>query len=534
MIKKELEKIIRQSLQNLSFSVEHIPLECPAHAGNGDYATSVALAAAKASGKDPKELAEEVKKGIAKQKSALIEKAEVAGPGFINIYLSLRGIEQNLQETKVETKKGYQFKKGEKINIEFISANPTGDLHIGHGRGAFYGDVLANVLAYTGADVTREYYINDSRLSVQIKELGKTIQGKGDQYKTPHLEKMIKELKKEMDVSQYGSESPLEKSEQDAGFMLAEKVQKYNSNFIKHKLGIRFDSWYSEDEHLRAEGANERTLEALKDLTYEREGAVWLKTGEYGDDEDRVVVRSDRTATYFLTDIAYHIDKFARGYHSVIDVWGADHHGHVKRMHAVGKMLGWPEGEPHIFVTQLVSLKEGGEVKKMSKRAGTAVLLEDLVDEYGIDVVRWFFAEKSLGTHMEFDAALAKEQSQKNPVFYVQYAHARIASVLRNAETATADNTTLGDVLAKPSARSLAVKLLRFPEVIEDIDAEFQVHKLTTYAYELASEFSQFYRDVRVIDGGTYDSGALELIEITKKVLAKSLGLLGIQAPEKM
>ena len=244
-----------------------------------------------------------------------------------------------------------QKTKKEKISIEFISANPTGALHIGHGRGAFYGDVLARVLAYAGADVTREYYINDSRESNQIKELGKTALGRGEQYKTEKLAALIQQS----DFEGLG--------EADAGFALAEKVQKENKDVIERKLGIVFDEWYSEDTRLRATGANDGMLTRLKEFTYEKDGAVWLKTSEYGDDEDRVVVRSDGSKSYFISDITYHEEKFTRGYDTVINIWGADHHGHVKRMQAVKKMLGW-NGELIVFITQLVSLKEGGDVKK--------------------------------------------------------------------------------------------------------------------------------------------------------------------------
>jgi len=527
MVKQELEKIVRKALTKLSMEVEGVSIERPTVSDHGDYATNVALIASKQEGKSPRELAEKIQKEIDEQEDPLLEKVEVGGAGFINFHLSLRGVEQQIERVSAEVGAGYPFRKGEKINIEFISANPTGDLHIGHGRGAFYGDVLARVFSYAGAEVTREYYMNDSRESAQIKELGKTALGKGEQYRTEKLA----QLQRDIDVSG--------KSPEEAGAVLAALVQESNKRFIESKLRIPFDVWYSEDEKLRATGANDVMLAKLSDkgLTYEREGAVWLKTSEYGDDEDRVVVRSDKSKSYFISDITYHQDKFARGFDTVIDMWGADHHGHVKRMHAAGKMLGWPQTpvpQPIIFITQLVSLKEGGEVKKMSKRAGTAIYLEELVDEFGIDVVRWFFAEKTLNTHMEFDAALAREQSQKNPVFYVQYAHARIHSVLENIRDLTPDKTTLPDALTDSTGRALGLKLLQFPEIIEEITKEFQVNKLTTYAYELAAEFSQFYHNVRVIEGDQYNRGALLLMKMSKEVLAKSLGLLGISAPEKM
>jgi len=495
------------------------------HAKHGDYSTNAALVCAKTSGKNPQEVAEEIRATIEKQGSSLVAKTDIAGPGFVNFFLTNDALEKELRGAVKEP----EFLKGEKINIEFISANPTGELHIGHGRGAFYGDVLANVFSFAGAEVVREYYINDSRESVQIKELGKTALGTGEQYKTEKTEKIIAE----------NDFSGMDESE--AGFALAEKIQEANKKCIEGKLGVRFNNWYSEDNNLRATGANDKTLEKLKSFIEKKEGegdALWLKTSEYGDDEDRVVVRSDGSKSYFIADIAYHEDKFARGFNRVIDVWGADHHGHVKRMHAVGKMLGWPqapESQPVIFITQLVSLKKDGEVKKMSKRAGTVIGLEDLVDEFGIDVVRWFFAEKALSTHMEFDAELAKEQSEKNPVYYVQYAHARTASILRNTEGLENDGSTVGDVFAESSARVLAFKIAELTEVVETVVKEYGVHKLTTYAYELALVFSSFYHDVRVVkDDDTYNGGAAELAGKAQETLAQVLYLLGISAPEKM
>jgi len=523
MIKHKLERIIKEALKELSVEAESVVIESPADSTHGDYATNVSFVYAGKVNKNPGEFAEDIKTEIENQKSKLIDRVETAGPGFINFFVSQEAIEKNLKNIK-NLKKGYEFNKKEKINIEFISANPTGALHIGHGRSAFYGDILSNIFSYTGAEVAREYYINDSRESVQIKELGKTALGIGEQYKTKEIEEMISGL----------GFSGLDESE--AGFVLAEKIQEKNQKFVEDKLGIRFDEWYSEDEKLRASGANDDMLEKLSSFIEKKEGegdALWLKTSEHGDDEDRVVVRSDGSKSYFISDISYHNDKFDRGYDKVIDIWGADHHGHVKRMIAAKDMLGW-KGELKIFITQLVSLKKDGEVKKMSKRAGTVVYLEDLVDLFGIDVVRWFFAEKSLNTHMEFDAELAKEQSEKNPVYYVQYAHARISSIIEKAKHVKSDKSLLSDVLQEKAARDLAMELAHFGEVVEEIAKDFQVHKLTTYVYNLARAFSHFYHEVRIINDDTYNSGALELVEFTQETIRTTLGLLGISAPDKM
>ena len=419
--------------------------------------------------------------------------------------------------------KGYDFLHGKKINVEFISANPTGELHIGHGRGAFYGDILGNVFVFSGARIIREYYVNDSRESKQIIELGKTALGTGEQYKTSKLLEIIKET----DFSGM--------DEKEAGFKLAGLIQEKTEEFIEQKLKISHFNWYSEDEKLSASGLNDKVLADLEEekFIYRKDGAVWLKTSEYGDDEDRVIVRSDGTKSYFLSDISYHNDKFVGGYDKVINIWGADHHGHVKRMQAVKKMFGW-KGELKIFITQLVSLKENGVSAKMSKRAGNVVLLEDLVDEFGLDVVRWFFSEKSLNTHMEFDMALAREHSAKNPVFYVQYAHARICSILEKTKSYSPDGSGISDIVKENVARALAVKLLEFPEVISGIAEDYQVHRLTTYVYELASAFAQFYEKIRIVGDENYNRGALLLAENAKNTLSKSLSLLGISAPERM
>lgn len=528
-MKETLERAIVEALGALGIEADKATLERPADSTHGDYAANAALVYGKKAGIAPRALAGSLVEELLREPSEDIARLEVAGPGFINFFLTDTALERAVfQGLPLEN----GVRASERVNIEFISTNPTGELHIGHGRSAFFGDTLSRVLAAAGAQVTREFYINDSRESNQIRELGKTALGQGEQYKTPALEEKMHG----MDFAGLSTE--------EAGIKLAGIVQAANRAFIERDLGVSFDVWYSEDAEIRATGASGEILARLKDrnLTYEKDGAVWLKTSVYGDDEDRVIVRSDGTMTYFVSDIAYHDKKFARGFQTVIDVWGADHHGHIKRMQAVGRMLGWPvaphtgTSQPIVFIAQLVSLKEDGVAKKMSKRAGNVVSLRDLVAEFGIDVVRWFFNEKALSTQMAFDMALAREQSEKNPVFYVQYAHARLASIVEKCHTLSAlrEEKPFVVLVRVPSARALARKITEFPEVVMQVARDYGVHALAGYATALATAVNAFYRDVRVVEGESYDPAALALAVRAKETLADTLGLLGISAPEKM
>ncbi len=488
----------------------------------GDYSSNAAMILAKDLKNNPMAIANNLKSQISNLKSGFFEKIEAIPPGFLNFYLSEKGLIKGIKSIFDCPKPGL----GQKIQVEFISANPTGELHIGHGRSAFYGDVLANVLEKAGYKVEREYFINDSKESTQIKELGKTVLGKGKNYLTDDLKLKIKKLKFKI------------KDESEAGYAIAEEIQKDNEKFIK-SLGIKFDRWFSEERELRQKTEFKKVLELLKKkkLVYEKDGALWLKTSQYGDDEDRVILRSDGSVPYFLSDIAYHIDKFGRKYNKVIDIWGADHHGHVKRMMSAKEMLGW-KGKLEILISQLVTLKEGGEKRKLSKRKGTIILLKDLIKEVGLDACRWFYLEKSLSTHMDFDLEMAKERSQKNPVYYAQYACARMSSILskskiKNQKSIRQPADKNQKILKLEPVRNLIKKLIQFPEIIEDTVNDYQVQRLTTYAYELAGEFSQFYRDVKVL-GSENEKELVALVALTKKVLADTLKLLGISAPERM
>ena len=502
LIKKEIEKVVGKADFDV-FRSENF----------GDYSSNVAMILKK----NPQEIAQKIK-------SDFIEKIETAGPGFLNFWLSEKGIERGLKEIFKKPKIKHQ-----KIQVEFISANPTGELHIGHGRGAFYGNALANVLEKAGHKVEQEYFINDSEQSIQIKSLHRTagiikLEKEGalfadwkKPYETEYLKKLIKSGK--------------------VNFRNVEKeIQKDNEDFITNVLRIKFDKWFSEENKLRKKGKFEETLRLLeeKGFVYKKDGAKWLKTSDYGDDKDEVIVRSSGTYGYFLSDIAYHINKFERGFDKVIDVWGADHQGHIKRMLAVKKMLRW-KGDLDILISQMVTVKEKGEIKKLSKRKGTIILLKDLVKEIGLDACRWFYLEKALSTQMEIDLALAKERSKKNPVYYVQYAGARMCSILAKANLKSQiSNLKIKNL--KLQERNLLLKLIQFTEVVEDIIKDYQVQRLITYAYELAKVFTDFYENVPVLKAETEElkKTRLNLVFITRKILEQALGLIGISAPEKM
>ena len=421
MVHQTITKLIKKAIGGkVDFKVEW-PLE-KAH---GDYSTNVALVLAKIFKKNPIEIGEKIKSQILNFKPYFFEKIEVKEPGFINFFLSKKYLQNALGEILKKRDKFSQLRLGkkQKVNIEFISANPTGPLHIGNGRGAFFGDTLANVLEKAGYKVTREYYINDAKVNTQIRILGQTALGKGVTYLNDYLKSKISKLKTKLKKI---------KNEGEAGYLLSQEIQKDIKKFIEKKLKIKFNKWVSE-ENLYKKGKVKKIYQWLKekDLIYQKEGAEWLKISQFGAPKDEVIIRSDGNPTYFLSDIAYHKDKFERGFKKIINIWGADHQGHVPKIKAIAKIFNY-RGELDILLSQLVSLKGG---TKLSKRKGKIVTLENLIDEVGQDVARFFYLQKSLQSPLEFDLELAKSQSHKNPVFYIQYALARINSILRKNKT---------------------------------------------------------------------------------------------------
>jgi len=507
MIRQEIIKLLQKAT---GLPPAEIRLERPERADFGDYSTNIAL--------QVKKPATEIAK---KLKADLFEKVETAGPGFINFFLSKEYLQKQVDEILKEKFGQLNIGQGKKVDIEFICANPTGELHIGHGRGAFIGETLTNVFRKTGFKVFRSHYANDAKNSSQIRALGETALGHGTIYLNEYLEKKINTLKSKLNKL---------KDEGEAGALLAREVQKDIKNFIEKKLKIKFDFWISEEKDLYQTGKIDKIYNLLKKqgLVYEKDGAQWLKTSEHGDTKDWVIVRETGAFTYLLPDIVYHKERFDKKYDKIINIWGADHQGHVSKIKAVSKILGY-QGELVFLITQVVRLK--GE--KMSKRKGKVVTLAWLINEVGLDAARFLYLMKSLDTHMEFDLDLAKTQTEKNPVYYVQYAHARICSILRKAKLKEVKPQS--NLLEHPSELKLIKQLIRFPEIVEDITKDYQVQRLPQYATDLATVFHQFYRDCRVIsEDKNLTQARLGLVSATKIILKNTLSLMGISAPEKM
>ncbi|MFC1757099.1 arginine--tRNA ligase [Patescibacteria group bacterium] len=445
---------------------------------------------------------------------------------FLNFSPNQKGLEYGL---KLALQEKFDFGK-EKIQVEFVSANPTGPLTLGNGRGGVYGDVLANVLKFVGNDVAKEYYVNDT--GNQIKILGHSVL-KDD--KAEYSGDYIDELAKKVE-----GDNPLVVGEKSAEIIL-EGIKKTVAN-----MGISFDQWFSENNDLRKRGKVEDIINWLKkkDLTFEKDGALWFKAVEFGDDEDRVIIKQDGEPTYFGVDCAYHQNKFVeRKFDRVINVWGADHHGDVARVQGFVDALGYKD-KLEIILMQFVRLVKDGKATRMSKREGNFVLVDDVLKEVGKDAFRYFMLTRSTDTHMDFDMELAKEQSKKNPVYYVQYAGARMNSILSKSNSPNQeffDKFAFGEVFRQSSknsdsARNLLLKLIQFPEIIQDISKDYQVHHLTTYIYELAQIFTNFYENVPVLNAESEEltKQRLSLVFATRQILEKGLSLLGISAPKQM
>lgn len=460
----------------------------------------------------------------------LFSKIETIG-SFVNFWLSEKALEEELQFALSDK---FNFLKGQKIQVEFISANPTGPLTLGNGRGGVFGDVLGNVFKKAGAEVVKEYYVNDAGHQIEI--LGHSVlKDEQAEYKGEYIEELAQKIK-DQDPKKVGKK---------AADIILGTIKKTVA-----EMGISFDVWFRETEELRGTGKVDEIIKWLKekDLAYEKDGALWFKASQFGDTEDRVLIKKDGEPTYFCVDTAYHKNKFVeRKFDKVLNVWGADHHGDVARVKGFVEALGFKE-KFEIILMQFVRLVENGKPARMSKREGVYVLVDDVLKEIGLDVFRYFMLMRSSDTHMDFDLGLAKERSKKNPVYYVQYAHARACSILRNAGSPHQNfpfyspparsfgQRPENSDLAHDYERHLVLKLIQFPEIIEDITKDYQVHRLTTYIYELAKIFTNFYENNSVLNAETEDlkQSRLRLVEITRQILGQVLSLMGISAPEKM
>ena len=547
-MKQSIQKLISHAILESKkayswddFEVPGIVVDYPKNEQFGDYTTNIALVLAKNIGKSPITIAENLKSQILNLNNSDFERVEVAAPGYINFYLSKKYLQELVE--KINTEKNdfgnSEIGKNIKINNEFISANPTGPLTVGNGRGGFYGDSISRVLKKDGFDVTSEYYVNDA--GEQVIKLGHSVlKDEKAVYGGEYIDELSKILAAEINV---GNKSIEDEFAKKIGLAAAEIVlEKYIKPTTQDKMQITFDKWMSE-KSLYDEGFVDRAVELLKKkgLTFEDEGALWLRTTDFGDDKDRVLVKSNGQKTYFASDCGYILSKMERGFEKIIESWGADHHGYIARFRAAAQALGF-SGELKFLIVQLVKVIKDGKEVRMSKRAGNVVLIDDLIDDIGHDVTRFFFLMYSPDTHMNFDLGLAKERSAKNPVFYVQYAHARIFSILSKAKDSGIFNSQFTisndgkELLAHEKELSLIRELNKFPELVETIAESYEVHKLPQYAMKLADKFHSFYDVCRVIDENDEDltKARLFLINAVRIVLDETLDLMGVSAPEKM
>ncbi|MDZ5537201.1 arginine--tRNA ligase [Bacillus licheniformis] len=547
VLKQEIKEAVMKAGLAEESEIPEVVLEVPKDKSHGDYSTNMAMQLARIAKKAPRNIAEEIVASFDKGKAS-IDKLDIAGPGFINFYMNNQYLTK-LIPAVLEAGEAYgetNIGGGERVQVEFVSANPTGNLHLGHARGAAVGDSLCNVLEKAGYEVSREYYINDAgnqinnlALSVEARyfqALGKDKPMPEDGY---HGED-IKEIGQKL-ADEFGDRFVHEEESERLAFF-REYGLKYELGKLREDLEnfrVPFDVWYSETS-LYQNGKIDQALEALREKghIYEEDGATWFRSTAFGDDKDRVLIKKDGSYTYLLPDIAYHKDKLDRGFQKLINVWGADHHGYIPRMKAAIEALGYDKETLEVEIIQLVRLYKNGEKMKMSKRTGKAVTMRDLIDEVGLDAVRYFFAMRSADTHMDFDLDLAVSTSNENPVYYAQYAHARICSMLRQGEEkgiSFEGNLDLTKIGSEKEYDLLKV-IGSFPEAVADAAEKRIPHRITNYIFELASVLHSFYNAEKVLDPADEEKSRarLSLMKATQITLNNALKLIGVSAPEKM
>ena len=529
-------------------TMPEIQVEHPANPQHGDFASSLPLRLARATRINPLELAESLVRYIPPCEQ--VDRVSAAPPGFINFYLRDRWVQEQVEEVRwAGGEYGDVDLGGQKpVMVEYVSVNPTGPVHVGHTRGAVLGSALGNVLKAAGYQVTQEYYVNDAGNQMNVfyasvyARYQEALEQPAEMPANGYVGEYISDLAKEIAASEGTRFLGMDKEQalKEIGDIAREKMIDLIRDDLA-QIGVAFDNWFSE-RSLFQEGEYEQALQLLQDKEYlsKRDNALWFNSSQLGDERDNVVVRSSGEPTYFASDIAYHYNKFAvRGFDSVVDIWGADHQGHVPRMKSAVAALGIAPERLTILISQMVTLKRGTEVVRASKRTGDFVTLRELTDEVGADACRYFFLARTPSTQMEFDLELAKEESSENPVYYVQYAHARNAGILALARTRNIDWSS-GDVslLSHPSELSLIRTMIRFPELVEHMARTLEPHQLPHYTMELATAFHWFYENCRVISAREEDNdltlARLKLVESAQIVFRRALEMMGMNAPERM
>jgi len=552
MLKYKIARLLEQAAKAAqvegllpAIALPEVIVEHPQNPEHGDYASSLPLKLAKAARMDPLAIAKTLANLLTETRE--VERVSVAAPGFLNFFLTDKWLAEQVEEI-LSAGKDYgnlASGKGTKVQIEFVSVNPTGPIHVGHGRGAVLGSTLANVLSAAGYAVEREYYVNDAGNQMDaffhslycryLQALGKECEMPADGYQGYYPVELAKKIVTEKKKAFL--DMPAEQAVQEIGkFALPRVIADIKSDL--KLLGVEFDVWFSE-RTLFEKGQYERAIALLRKDGHieEREGAQWFVSTALGEDKDNVLVRTNGAPTYFASDVAYHYNKFLeRGFDQVIDIWGADHQGHVSRMKAVVGALGIKPESLKIIISQMVTLRRGETLIRVSKRTGELITLRELVEEVGADACRFFFLSRSADSQMDFDLELAKKESADNPVYYVQYAHARIASILRLAQEQNIDHPK-GDVglLTHGAELDLIRKMVSLPEIIELAAQKLEPHHLPYFAQDLATSFHAFYKQCRVVSEDKALTGArLKLVKATQIILAKTLGLMGMTAPERM